>query len=209
MNFGDLSKSFFSGLAIMAIIQTFTLEMEDEPLIPDKYHKLYYTFFILLFLSYIGFSFLEGKTEFALGLTLSLTLWIWYIFKRYHYIRVYECENDITYNFKDSKYVVFFIVLWIIIWLGTLVDWKDYSYFMMIRYVSCFLFLMCLELAFNTSKYLFLCFLCLMIIFNPIIPLTLTKEIWHFLDAIVLIFLCLFYLKLKKLERPNGKSVKL
>ena len=204
MNFKEIAESLLVGLFLVMFIHSPTSELRDAPIISEEYHNLYYIIFILLFAFWTGVFWIKNDFEIAIGQTISLIIWIWVLYKKYVYLYSSNHEdekvNDDTSVYKNCNFIRYSIIFWIIVWIGTLIDWEDYSYFILVRFVVCIICICSMEIAYSFSKLFSLCFLILTLLFNPIIPLTLTKDIWHFLDSIVLVILCLFYFKLKRVE---------
>lgn len=194
--------------------------------IPRKYHKYYYFFLFIVYTSTLLYFLLENEIEFIIGnICLGLLVLIIIIKNLYsrkktkHLVdeilkmmdedvnkmktsieKIEIQENDESQDEFDFtiKLIAGSIIVWLILWIGTYINWQDYAYYSFLKIIAIFISLCMIEISYELSKTFFLMFLIIAIIFNPIFPFKFDREIWQIFDISTLMILIFFYFKVKK-----------
>ena len=89
--------------------------------------------------------------------------------------------------------------------LGALGDWP-YGYFQLLRFVVCGVSAYMAYMAYNWRVlWSFWVFVIISALFNPVIPIELSREIWQPIDIICAVFFLVIIFILKKpIEQKNG-----
>ncbi len=230
MSFQSIFQAMISAALLVLFVVSPTIQMSgyygsDEPIIPRKYHNLYYFILSILFILAVLYFLNDGNIDYVIGFGLSgiLLLWLWYqknihyqVEKKLSYLSQEERDkikqkeldgfNDSIINekFTDSKLIRGAAIVWIFIWLGTWIDWRDYSYYTFLRIVAVLIALLGCEMSYSKSKPFFVIFTGVGILFNPIFVIKLSRELWQLVDFLVLVFLSFSYFKIKSIEKQHG-----
>jgi len=101
-----------------------------------------------------------------------------------------------------------FKLIAIVFLLGTFGSWP-YAYYQILRWVVCAVAVYSSYFAYQLKKISWAwIFGIIAVLFNPILPIYFTKEIWQLVDIIVAVifFVSLFILKDKKIHKKNRKE---
>ncbi len=96
-----------------------------------------------------------------------------------------------------------FKILALLLLLGALGD-NDYGYYQFLRWVIVVIGAYLTYLAYNSENKIWMwTFALITLLFNPIFPFYLSREIWQVIDVIVAIIFLISIFKIKNYERTN------
>lgn len=192
---------------------------------PAKTQNRFYSFLSIAYLFLMIFCWFREDVEYTVGLALAGALWLklWYSavkhtgtkerltpLKKSNVEKLKESENSLTSqqtrNMDDSRLVRGALIVWVIVFLGTYLPWKDYAYFAFVRIVTALIALLMIEISSKISKPFWGGFILMIIIFNPIFPIKLDREIWQVVDISAILLLASFYFKVKDKFKKGDKG---